>query len=197
MGKFKTKGAKKGALGRTEDQQKEEARFYKCPKGHGLPHQTNAGNCTPVWCAGQIKHKKEKSLATRAPAKTPALFVPGEDKEEVKIARASSRREARLRAINFPEKPMEGLEAETWADKKLVQLLPEAVAVLEFDLKYGDEDAKARAASEVRNATGRGKKDGGGGGGAIFNVIMQPGGSGAPSVPWMQRVDPKKLGEDK
>lgn len=193
MGKLKGKTAKKGALGRSDTQQKEEARFYRCPSGHSLPHKTNAGNCTPVWCAGQIKPKKD-ALAKRAPGEDkPTPFVPAEDKEEVRIARAQSRRQARLRAIDFPEKEMEGAEAEQWADRKLVKLLPEAVALLEFDLKYGDDDAKARAAQEIRNATGRGRKDSGGGASAIFNVVMQAPASGAPPMPWMQRVDPKKL----
>lgn len=40
----------------------------RCPKGHILPHRTNLGTCTPVYCAGHLSGVNERSahVSTKA-----------------------------------------------------------------------------------------------------------------------------------
>jgi len=193
VGKLRSKSAKKGALGKTEIQQKQTERFYVCPKGHRLPHQTNRGNCTPDWCAGRAgKDAKQPATLAKRIDEVPALAGV---EEQNRIVKAETRRKARLKAVEFPETPLEGGAAEEWADKEIIKLLPEAVAELKFNLRYGDDQQREKAADKILAATGRGKKESGGGG-AIFNVVVGAGSiPGAPPVPFLQRVQPQKLGE--
>jgi hypothetical protein len=201
----KGRKVQKAALGKPESVRKSEAQFYRCPEGHSLPNRAHNGNCTPIWCAGKAVRadkpdikKKAEIVKTQLKALKKAVAKGGDDVElSATIQRAGTRRNARLEAVNFPEKPMEGGEAEDWADKKLVSLLPEAVAELEYKLKFGDDDQREKAADKIMQATGRGKREGTGGGGSLFTVILGTTAEGAP-VPWMQRVTPKKLkeGED-
>jgi hypothetical protein len=185
--------------------------FIKCPKGHTLPNRTNKGQCTPLHCAGSRSAAQEKNPVraarkkAKAAAPTPADAVldavkPAPAPDQVlpelakaaayeakmealeQIAKSMSRLEAREVLLNVP-KGLKGAEAEAWADAKLQELLPWAVAEKEFQLKHGDDEQRSRAADRVLEANGRGKKEG-------APPVTQPivvvlhGSGGSAQLPW-------------
>ena len=78
-----------------------------------------------------------------------------------------------------------------WAEKEIHNLLPEAVASLAWDIKYGDAKARTEARGEILRATGIDKRDAtnfGKGGQIVINVA---GGNGGISLPWLQRNEPQ------
>ena len=164
--------------------------FNKCPKGHKLPRVTKKGQCTPLDCADDAK-EKVVSIVKKEKAPPPVVFD-DEDEDELadsrkKLKLRASQREARRELIPAPE--LEGTDAENWADQKIVKLLPKAVAELEYQLEYGSDEQRERAANKILDATGRGKTERGGAGTApIILLNMAPG-----QVPWAQRVDKKDL----
>jgi hypothetical protein len=116
-----------------------------------------------------------------------------EQAEEVRIRRAKGRLRAQHKALNVPQ-GLTGKAAEDWADKKAVELLPFAMAELEYQLSFGDNKQRAEAAKEVREMTGRGKRDGSGGGGPTIILV----GSSDGQNPFLKRVDvPKQLTDKK
>lgn len=76
-----------------------------------------------------------------------------------------------------------GTEAEQWADRRMVELLPMAIAEFEYLLRYGDEAQRERAASKVLDANGRGKREAMMGGSQPIIILT---GVNPSSVPWAQ-----------
>lgn len=177
-----------------------EDSFYRCPGGHKLPNETNAGQCTPLFCAGKTetnrkkKQKEEVALAKRdlAPLATAETTLPSAEEqrelakasESRRISNAAGRFAARMGFLSVPEFK-DPKEAEEWSDRKLVELLPLAVAEKEMQLKYGDDKQRDKAADDILAANGRGKRDVGGNSGPAI-VILAPGGQ--LKAPWSQRV---------
>jgi hypothetical protein len=168
-----------------------------CPNGHSLPNFTPKGQCTPVHCAAEtktVRGKQKRALETKPPperALAPALgeteanqtAVLARNEFLLKSAHAVGRDLARRKLLGFPEGPLQGAEAEEWADKKIVEMLPLAVAELEFQLKYGDDEMRAKAANKILDATGRGKRENGAG--AVAPIIMIQSGN-AFQLPWVK-----------
>jgi hypothetical protein len=153
-----------------------------CPAGHKLPHQTKAGQCTPLYCAAKMKAPKAPKVK-REPAATDPATAPADDGTEKLIALRRSKADAWAQLVPVPQ-GLAGAEAEEFADKKLIELLPYAVADLERDLKFGTDEQRVKARDKVLDATGRGKSDKAFGGGApIIMLNMTPG-----QIPWAQRV---------
>lgn len=155
-----------------------EAKFHRCPGGHSLPHHTNKGQCTPLYCTGA----KSGDLATATPSK-PAPSAASDDgddraKEEARLNRAQIRAELRKQALNVPA-GLKGGDAEAWTAQKLVELSPFAAAEMEYQLMYGDDEQRSRAAARVLDSTGHGKKDLATGGATI--IINATGGV---NLPW-------------
>lgn len=155
-----------------------------CPKGHKLPNRTKTGRCTPLYCATETK-KESKEIVKKYVGELAPLDTDEDtgDKARKLIAMRKSQREARREVIEAPD--LGGEEAEKWADEKIVTLLPKAVAELEYQLEYGSDEQRERAANKVLDANGRGKQDKAGAGSApIILLNVQPG-----QVPWAKRVD--------
>jgi len=124
----------------------------------------------------------EEGRAEAAQAKSTALR---------RIDQAVAHHVARMAHLNVPA-GLEGKAAEDYADKKALQLLPLAMAELEFNLKYGDAQARQQAARDVREMTGRGKRELHAAQGPAIVIQMAPGQS--LNMPqWAQRVEPKPL----
>jgi hypothetical protein len=174
--------------------------FYQCPAGHRLPHRTDLGRCTALYCAGYQKRVKENGKVTKvrqAEIQTLLAPEPVEDvqtEEKAAITRMDSRRMARREYFGAPTK-LQGADAEEWGDKKLVELVPEAVAELEYQLKLGDDEQRFRAAKQVLDSTGRGKREVGAGGSSPI-IMLVGAGPGPVQAPWVQRVEPDKLPSD-
>lgn len=221
-----------------------ERSFGGCPGGHRLPHHTERGDCTPLWCAAGKKRRADKATAktvrrsphTRphperegkgsaseggaettgdegrrsAPSGRPAEGEAGTDvalartsrasgrdgveaveeteraQEAVRMARGKGRHAARMAVMEVPP-GLEGTAAEDWADKRLLSLLPLAVAEVEAQLKFGDASQRERAADKVMAATGRGKREAAHNSAPTIIYIAQgEGGSGRVAVPWSQ-----------
>lgn len=133
-----------------------------CPKGHKLPNTAEFGQCTPLYCGGDKddtasigKVKKAKARKVRkVPPTEGALTLPDNNEDEIAVRSARSRQDF----VKMPQ-DLEGAAAEAWADAKMVNLTPLALAELEYQLVLGDNDERWRAAKQVLESTGRGKKE--------------------------------------
>lgn len=179
-----------------------EAEFMKCPSGHSLPHHTDQGNCSPVYCAGykggsvkarEAKQRKALGKAVHAQADDTikkllttdeAREIAREEKGEEagKLAMAVGRLAARKAFSKIPE-GLEGAEAEEWAQKFAVSRLPAALAELDYQLMMGDDRQRSEAAHDFLDINGMRKRESGGGGGAT--IILNLGGK---ELPWAQKV---------
>jgi hypothetical protein len=199
-----------------------EANFYRCPKQHALPNRTANGECTPLWCAdtdrgsrGSTSKEVVKTREARDAVKEAVQLkgdlhidgmLKGDDEtvvlakntakdskvdEMVRIGKGAGRFAARLSALGTPT-GLQGVEAEKWADSKLVEMLPLAVAEVEYQLKFGDDAQREKAAGKVLDATGRGKKEQQGNSAPTI-ILVGAGTGGALNYPWMKRATPAVL----
>lgn len=197
----------------SESGKRAEADFYRCPSGHGLPHRTAKGNCTPLHCTGKGSPEPratDLARAQRAGGRGPAspgatrspetageppsrALVKAEDeevKETSRLERARRREQARRTMVALPG-GLRGGDAEAWTAQKLVELSPLAAAEMEFQLRFGDDEQRKQAAARILDSTGHGKKDLATGGATI--IINA---SGGINLPWRQA--PKEVaGETK
>jgi hypothetical protein len=135
------------------------SKMTKCPNGHKLPNHTKRGQCTPLYCAEETpkpaKKPREADLATAPPTPTDIAAVANAEARE-KLAIKKGQYEAWRELVPVPE-GLKGADAEKWADDKLTELLPQAVAHLEKDMKFGSDEQQAKARDKILDATGRGK----------------------------------------
>lgn len=183
-----------------------EANCARCPTGHALPHHTNLGQCTPLFCAvppakgpkrdgpaypgrGQSYGVAETALSSSKSAKDDRAKEKRDliSAEKRRLGYANDRRRVREEYIKVP-KNLSGPEAEAYVTKRLVELTPYAVAELEYQLLYGDDRQRAEMMKEALDRTGFGVKDGGGS--AVGPVLIINASGGQLNVPWAQRVPP-------
>lgn len=104
--------------------------------------------------------------------------VQAEDQRSEQLAKtgaALGRKVARQALLDMPQN-LKGADAEKWSDEKIVEMLPLAVAEVQYQLEYGDDGQRMKAAEKILDATGRGKRDGGGGATSPIVMINIPGG---------------------
>ena len=175
----------------------------KCPAGHTLPNRTDTGSCTPLYCGaengveGTISLLGEMKVAKAsrdfvAQGKL-AKGVPKKVKGVDALAVARGRFNQKLALAEVPD-GISGEEAEKWADARLVKNLPVAVAEIEFNLRYGDDAQRERAAQKVLDATGRGKGEKGNTGTSPILIVNMGGGL---SLPWRKASGETIDGEKK
>ena len=197
-----------------------EDKFSRCPKGHKLPRANGAGQqCLPAFCAGIKKREKKTHLGETRPADevvaggqlnerglaslgrelSQELTVNEGNEDIAKEALAAQLRQAderlaghiaRRKYLNVPE--LRGKAAEEWADQELVALLPDAVAELKWQLKFGTPAERAQAARDVREATGRGKRELQAAAGPAIVIQLAPGQT-LQMPGWAKRVDAPAL----
>ena len=81
---------------------------------------------------------------------------------------------------------LEGEAATEWAQQKLVAMLPEAVAQMQWDLRFGSDKVRAETAQKVLAANGMDKRDAVNAKTAptiVLNIT-----NGAVQAPWLQRL---------
>lgn len=158
-----------------------------CPNGHTLPRVTARGQCTPLHCVGDERAKvTDVALVPAKKKEAPARESARDGDYGDKLAMRATQKDARRELVPVPVE-LEGEAAEKWADEKIVKLLPRAVAEIEFQLEYGSDEQRERAANKILDATGRGKTERGSAGSApIILLNMTP-----SSLPWAQRVEKK------
>lgn len=173
---------------------KVQAKGLKCPAGHALPHKTKQGRCTTEWCA--LAKGEEESLgeapikllapaptvSTKALAKAEAEDLVQSDTMRLETEQriAEAHRQVRRRVVGVPQ-TIE--DPEGYAQAKAVSLLPEAMAEIEYQLKYGDDRQRAEMADRVLDMTGNRKRDALAGGGQTIVLQFSP--ADAPS--WADR----------
>lgn len=88
---------------------------------------------------------------------------------------------------------LEGDAAQKWAADKMIELLPEAVANVAFNLRHGTDKQRDEATDRVLKANGMDKRDAPQqqGGLIILNLNMA-----AQKVPWLERMQPKVKDEE-
>ena len=91
---------------------------------------------------------------------------------------------ARLSFIkDMPVADADEVTINNWTDKRTLQLLPIAVAEKEYQLRFGDDGQRERAADAVLKMTGRYQKEGALAGGASIVLMVGPGGMQLPYMP--------------
>lgn len=162
-----------------------------CPTGHEL--KTDDPSCTAVYCKDvpyvdpAFTPSNPKAIVPAAPTK--AELEQGESDtaytvELSKLRKAEGRMRARMDVLKTPRN-LKGKQAEDFADAKAIELLPYAMAVLEHQLKHGDDKQQAEAARDVRDMTGRGKRDGSGSNSPTILII----GNADGQNPFLKRVE--------
>lgn len=150
-----------------------------CPGGHYIGKRFKTGKCTKLWCAeGGVRTEFRGNVVDE---KALAALPPEEQ------AWATRKQLAKLPA------GLAGDAAQQWAQKKLVDLLPEAVASVAYDLRYGTDKVRAEAADKVLRANGLDKREAAGGGGGL--IVLNLTGADTGKIPWLERLNSKK-GED-
>lgn len=181
--------------------------FKECPKGHKLPHEgctplycrdapTKGVAPSPLKALGKAppaRRKPKSGIAAeqeKAVEKVLAAVPQGADrqnetldefkrKQAEKIGKRVAERAMRLALVKMPE-GLSGAEAEEWADKKTLELLPVAIAQIEYDLLYGDDGQRREAARDILDMTGRRRRDAAGA--APPTIVLNLGGSSL--MPW-------------
>lgn len=186
-----------------------EIGFLSCPKGHKLPHKTDRGECSPVFCPGfegggvkmraaKLAKQVVKAISAEADEVIESAPLSKEGKEIAvtakgellgKLSQAHGRQAARKTFFKVPPN-LQGADAEAWAQQKAVSLLPEAMAELEYQLMLGDDAQRRDAARDILDINGMRKRESSSGGGAT--IILNLGGK---ELPWAQRVVEKLEGE--
>ena len=85
-------------------------------------------------------------------------------------------------------------EIKAWVDKKAVELLPQVIADLSFDLKYGTDKQRAEARDRIMDMHGLRKREAAAG--THSTIVLNIGDQNAlkQSLPWLSRSD--KASED-
>lgn len=155
-----------------------------CPAGHAVGVSFGNRRCSGVRCA--------KAFISEAAARGEQTSNLVQKKERDTLAPAEVEWLKRKRLSMLPE-GLEGDEATNWAEKKLRNLLPEAVANIAHDLRYGTQKERQAAAERVLASQGLDKREAAkhAGQGLIVLNINTGGGEGqggAPAVPkWLER----------
>lgn len=195
----------------------------KCPNGHDVGAFVGKVACGPDFCGENLQSwNPETTKAPKQQRKKTELPIPyvevnktvretskalkreglpqdltDEAAAEIeRMKKAIGKYEAHRAFLKIPDiSKMTTEEAKDWVSKKIDALLPEALARVEYNLKLGDEQAKDKAAYELLDRGGFGRKDGGGLPGApIIIQVAQPDGTTTTTTTykpsWM--VDAKK-----
>lgn len=158
-----------------------------CPKGHPVGAEQETGRtCTEFVCGADPLPVLGGKRQTRRKLKPVDTLLPNDDDEPGEWRDRMKR--AKVPAGLGPD------QAVDWSQKKLALLLPEAVASLQQDLRYGTPKARSEAATAVMRANGVANKDAVSG--YSPTIILQLGDS-IKDVPFLQRAEAKLTKGDK
>lgn len=153
--------------------------FTHCPAGHELPHTAEGIDCAPDACGADVREGVQHPVS--------GMTETDLRQEGHEAQRLNSRLKVRRKLVPMPE-GLDGAEAEAYVEKRLHMLSVPAVAELEYQLLHEDSADRARAARDILEATGHGKKERNGQAANLI-VINMGGGKEAPPLPWSQVVD--------
>lgn len=169
----------------------------RCPMGHGLPNYTARGQCTEAWCAlDPIEGTPRKLKPLRADSALVAAAVESvadnaadagiAQKKRLRAAMqlAMYNRKTRLSMVAQPSVE-EAKAPEAWFDKRVSELLPDALAEVEYQLRYGDDQMRKAAALDIWDANGKRKKEALNATGQTLVLNLAPG----QTLPWLQKAE--------
>lgn len=147
----------------------------KCPKGHGLPNAVSGVECSSLSCGGAMDLADASSPNPR-----------NEERQlEYEAGRIAKREELRNKLVPTP-KDLTGAAADEYVERKITELQPIAIAEMEWQLRFGGDAERAKAARDILDAGGHGKKDRVG---ASANmIIIQMGNGSPPPLPYVGEV---------
>lgn len=208
-----------------------EATQARCPEGHPLPHKTQNGSCTPVYCAAATqdtvkfstigKHgqktraEKNKVMALLSEEADKVIdnlipeTVPGfrearaaakaqKGEELMRLAEGIGRYSAMKTYFAIPE-GLSGADAESWIQKRSLELSVDALAEFERQLKLGDDNQRREAARDILKMNGMDKKEAPPQANAVI-ILNNP--AGLAGLPWLRQTQvieapaPKEIAAD-
>lgn len=173
----------------------------RCPRLHVLPHHGPQGQCTALWCADPggsakvplakaVEKRRAQTVEERRVRETMTdlvraslpdeAIVSKDDPELRRLAHAERRRNARIAKLGaLPA--LEGKAVEQYAKDRFLALTPEAIQVLEAQLKFGDEKEQKDAARDVLDYAGFKRGEGRTGGTGPVVILF---GDNVRQPPW-------------
>jgi hypothetical protein len=142
-----------------------------CPKGHPVQTAFGRSRCSKVRCG-------QDAAAERGPSTLDLDAL-------AKLDPAEAAFQSRQQMAGVP-KGLTGDKATEWAQAKMADLLPEAVANVAYDLRYGTDKQREAATERVLRANGMDRKDSNSGG--QHGLIVLQLGAGDEKIPWLQRM---------
>lgn len=155
--------------------------FTKCPAGHDLPNVIDGLECSGALCAAGLRD------TIKVPVSGSHALQNEEHRLELDARKMLGKEALRNKLIPIPE-GLEGAAAESYVEAKLTNLSVVAVAELEWQLRFGSDSERAKAAEKILDATGHGKKDRTGGSTQL--IIVNGVIAGAP-LPWAKPAEVK------
>lgn len=143
----------------------------KCPRGHDLPNMVSGIECSPLACGGTFESADASSPNPKSE----------ERQLEHEANRIAKREELRNKLVPTP-RDLTGAAADEYVERKITELQPIAIAEMEWQLRFGGDAERAKAARDILDAGGHGKKDRVGAS-ANMIIINMGGGNGNGSPP--------------
>lgn len=154
-----------------------ETTFSVCPAGHELPNSIGGLECSSAQCAEAL-----------APSSAPSPSLAGKEEkqfdQEVLYARRGENYRRKL--VPVPE-GLVGAEADEFVERRITELQPVAIAEVERQLRFGNDTERGKAARDLLDAGGHGKKDRLGVGANMIVINMGSSGS-PPPLPYVGEV---------
>lgn len=140
-----------------------------CPRGHPVGTIFRSRRCSGKSC-GEVKQAEVDAR--------PRAFLQKMPEREIAYMEKA--------ALSGMPNGLKGEEAAEWSEQKLKDMLPEAVAQVQWDLRFGNDKVKSEAADKVLRANGLDKREAGVSKAQPTIVLNISGGS--VSAPWLQRM---------
>lgn len=141
---------------------------------------------------GGPTRKRKAAALVAPPASTPTAPDPAPQIPE-KLKAAHETHEWKLGLVggrNVSKKDESTIKA--WVDRKAVELLPDVIANLHFDLKFGTDRQRAEAQDRILDMNGLRKREAAAGSHATIVLNLGGGEEGLKaSLPWLKRDDKK------
>ena len=130
-------------------------------------------------------------MSDSSPPKKPPKAVPMDLDALARLSPSEAAFQTRALMARLPA-GLEGDEAKKWAEEKMAQLLPEAIANVAYNLRHGTDKQRDEATDRVLKANGMDKRDAPAqqGGLIILNLGTQ-----AEKIPWLARLQKPKEDE--
>lgn len=141
-----------------------------CPKGHPVGTVFRTRRCSGKSC-GEVKQAEVDAR--------PQAFI-----QKLSAAETLIQKRSLLSGVPVG---LKGEEAKAWAEQKLQDMLPDAVAQLNMDLMFGTDKVKSEAAEKVLRANGMDKREASVGR-SQPTIILNIGGDTKVSAPWLERM---------